>query len=138
MKTSKVIYWIARLAAALIMLQTLYFKFSGAEESIYIFKTVGMEPWGRYGVGVMELIAAVLLMMNSTAWIGAALGASLMAGAIGMHLTILGISVSNGNGETDGGQLFIYAVIVLIACAYVLFVNKTQILQTVARARGNY
>jgi putative oxidoreductase len=138
MKTSKIVSWIARLVAALIMLQTLYFKFSGAEESIYIFKTVGMEPWGRYGVGVMELIAAILLLISATAWIGAALGASLMAGAIGMHLTILGISVSNGNGETDGGQLFIYAVIVLIACIYVLFVNREHILQAVAKVRGNY
>src|SRR3954466_13082357 len=106
MKTSKLIYWIARLAAALIMLQTLYFKFTGAEESVYIFKTVGMEPWGRIGVGVMELIASVLLLLNSTAWMGGAIALGLMGGAIMMHLFILGIEVKG-----DHGQLFLYAII---------------------------
>ena len=105
------------------MFQTLYFKFSGAEESIYIFTTVGMEPWGRIAVGVMELIAAVLLIITPKAWLGAGLGLGLMAGAICMHLVILGIEV---NG--DGGQLFLYAVIVAVCSAYVLFQDKEKLI----------
>jgi putative oxidoreductase len=126
MKTLPTIaYWAARIVAAVIMLQTLFFKFTGAAESIRIFTTVGMEPWGRFAVGTLELIAAVMILINTTAWLGAALGFGLMAGAIFMHLTLLGIVVDN-----DGGQLFIYAVIVLLCCAYVLFVNKARIMMT--------
>src|SRR6187551_1183970 len=121
MKTSTIINWVARLLAALIMVQTLYFKFSGAEESIYIFTTVGMEPWGRIGVGVMELIASVLLMITSTAWLGAGLGLGLMAGAIGMHLVLLGIEVKG-----DGGQLFLYAVLVAVCSLYVLYHDQNK------------
>jgi putative oxidoreductase len=128
MKRAHIIYWVCRLGAALIMLQTLYFKFSGAAESVYIFQTVGMEPWGRIGVGILELIASVLLLINSKAWVGAALAVSLMIGAIGMHAIFLGISV-----QGDGGQLFIYAVLVLLFSLYVLFVNKEKVVQAVKR-----
>ncbi|MEO7992398.1 MAG: DoxX family membrane protein, partial [Chryseolinea sp.] len=93
MKISILIYWAARLLAALIMAQTLYFKFTGATESIYIFTTIGMEPWGRIGVGVLELVASILLLINATAWLGAGLAFGLMLGAIGMHLTILGVEI---------------------------------------------
>lgn len=118
----QILYWIARLLAALIMLQTLFFKFTGSGESVYIFSMVGMEPWGRIGVGVFELIASVLLLINVTAWVGGGLGLGLMAGAIIMHLTVLGISV-----QGDGGQLFIYAVIVALCSLYILFVNREKI-----------
>lgn len=121
-KTIILVYWMARIVAALILVQTLYFKFSAAEESVYIFSTVGMEPWGRIGVGVLELIAAVLLLLNRTAWLGAALSAGLMAGAILMHLTILGISVKG-----DGGYLFFLAVIVVVCNLVVLFLNREKI-----------
>jgi putative oxidoreductase len=128
MRPSNVVYWIARVGAAIIMLQTLYFKFTGAAESIYIFQTVGMEPWGRIGVGVLELIASILILINVTAWMGAALAAGLMVGAIGMHLTLLGIVVKD-----DGGQLFIYALLVLIFSLYILFVNKQRLTEMAAR-----
>jgi putative oxidoreductase len=121
-KTSLILYWGARLVAALIMLQTLYFKFSGSEESVYIFTTVGMEPWGRIGIGVLELIASVLLLFNATAWIGSGLALGLMTGAIAMHLTKLGISVRD-----DGGYLFFLAVAVALCSAVVLFKNKEKI-----------
>ena len=111
-----------RILAALIMTQTLYFKFSGADESVYIFTKVGMEPWGRIMVGVLELIASLLLIYNRLAWIGAALAFGLMGGAIMMHLTLLGISV---NG--DGGYLFFLALIVALCAVYVLVVNKEKI-----------
>jgi uncharacterized membrane protein YphA (DoxX/SURF4 family) len=121
-KISTVVSWIARIAAAIILLQTLYFKFSAAEESVYIFSTVGMEPWGRIGVGVLELVAAALLLLNRTAWLGAGLSAGLMAGAIMMHLTVLGISVKD-----DGGYLFSLAVIVLVCSLTVLVLNREKI-----------
>ena len=123
MKISTLIYWAARLIAALILAQTLYFKFTGASESIYIFTTIGMEPWGRIGVGMFELVAAVLLLINATAWLGAGLALGLMLGAIGMHLTILGIEV-----QGDGGYLFALSVIVSICSAYVLFKNKEKVI----------
>lgn len=126
MKLTTFFYWAARLIAAVVMFQTLYFKFTGAEESVYIFTTVGMEPWGRIGVGVMELIASVLLIITPTAWLGAGLGLGLMAGAIGMHLFMLGIEV---NG--DGGQLFIYAMIVAICSAYILFLDRKKLINFV-------
>ena len=104
------------------MLQTLYFKFSASPESVYIFTAVGIEPWGRIGVGVMELIASALILVTATAWLGAGLALGLMAGAIGMHLTLLGIEVQN-----DGGQLFLYAVIVLVCSLYVLWYDLHKV-----------
>ncbi len=122
-KSKIIIYWGARLIAALILLQTLFFKFSGAEESIYIFTAVGMEPWGRIGVGVMELIASVLLLITSVAWFGALVAFGLMLGAIGMHLTLLGIEV-----QGDGGYLFILALTVTVCAAFVLWTDREKII----------
>ena len=102
--------WALRIIAVLIMLQTLYFKFSGAEESVYIFSQLGMEPWGRMGTGIFELIASLLILYPRTTFFGSVLAIGLMLGAIGAHLIKLGVVVKN-----DGGQLFIYALIVLIS-----------------------
>jgi uncharacterized membrane protein YphA (DoxX/SURF4 family) len=121
-KSTLIILWTARIVAALIMLQTLYFKFTGAEESIYIFTQVGMEPWGRFLVGFLELVASVMLLINRSAFHGAILGLGLMAGAIGMHLTMLGIEIMN-----DGGYLFILALIVAICCSVVILLNRKKI-----------
>jgi len=128
MKTVIILYWAARLIAAVIMLQTLYFKFTGAPESIEIFTRAGMEPWGRYATGVAELIASVLLLINPTAWIGAIVALGLMAGAIGMHLTRLGIEV-----QDDGGLLFFYAVLVAVCSVVVLAMNKETIITLLKR-----
>jgi hypothetical protein len=105
-----------------ILIQTLYFKFTGAEESIYIFTKVGAEPVGRIGSGIIELIAAILLLTPRFGWAGAGLALGTMAGAILSHLTLLGIEVKG-----DGGLLFGLAVTVFIACAVVLFINRRQI-----------
>lgn len=102
--------------AAIIMAQTLGFKFMGAEESVYIFTEVGIEPWGRITVGIFELIAAILLLLPRTRPLGALLGMGLMAGAIFLHFTSIGIEVMD-----DGGMLFIYAVITFV-CSLVVFV----------------
>ena len=122
-KTNLLIYWGARIIAAIILLQTLYFKFTGASESVEIFITVGMEPWGRIGVGVLELIAAGMLLINATAWLGAALALGLMGGAIFLHLTVLGIEV-----QDDGGYLFLLALIVSLCSLFVLLKNKEKLL----------
>jgi uncharacterized membrane protein YphA (DoxX/SURF4 family) len=121
-KSTNVILWICRIVAALIMVQSLFFKFSGAEESIYIFTTVGMEPAGRIGSGVGELIASILLLIPATSWLGALMGLGVISGALFFHLTKLGIEV-----QGDGGQLFIYAVIVFICCAVVAWISRKQI-----------
>ena len=113
---------VLRAVAAFIMLQTLYFKFSAAPESVYIFTQAGMEPWGRIGTGIAELVASVLLLTPRTIVLGALMSAGLMLGAIATHLLILGIEV-----QGDGGQLFAYAVIVLIASALLLILHKDQV-----------
>lgn len=117
-----VVSWICRVVAVAILVQTLYFKFTGAEESVYIFTKVGLEPWGRYATGIAELFAAVLLLLPRTAWFGAGLAAGVMLGAIASHLTRLGIVVKN-----DGGLLFALAVIVLTAALVTLFIHRRQI-----------
>lgn len=116
--------------AALILLQTLYFKFTAAEESVFIFTTVGLEPWGRLGVGILELIAAILLIVPVTAWIGAVLALGLMVGAIGMHVTVLGIEV-----KEDGGYLFTLALLVAACCIYVLSHNSARLIAFVSTMR---
>jgi len=130
-KLKPLLYWSVRLVAAAILLQTLYFKFTASAESVYIFTTVGMEPWGRIGIGVLELIASVLILINTTAWVGAVLALGLMAGAIMMHFTILGIEV-----QGDGGQLFLYALIVTICSGIVLLYNKTRIIDLISDIKG--
>jgi putative oxidoreductase len=121
-KTQKVISWLLRLTAAVVLLQTLFFKFTGAPESVYIFTKLGMEPWGRYGSGVAELIASVLLFSSCRCWLGALLALGVMGGAIVSHLTKLGIVVQN-----DGGLLFGLAITVAVCCAAVLILHRRQI-----------
>ena len=121
-KTEQVISWICRIGAAIILLQTLFFKFTGAEESVYIFTKVGLEPWGRYGTGVVELIAAVLLLSRCHAWLGGLLALGVISGAIISHLTALGIVVRD-----DGGLLFGLALAVFVSSAIVVFLHRRQI-----------
>src|SRR6201993_3438640 len=111
-KTLTIIAWICRVAAAIILLQTLFFKFTAAPESVYIFTKVGLEPWGRIGSGVVELIAALLILSPRLTWLGSVLAIGVMAGAIISHLTVLGIEV-----QGDKGLLFALAVAVFVAAA---------------------
>lgn len=119
----KIIFNIARTIAALIMLQTLYFKFTAHPESVYIFEKIGMEPLGRLGVGVAELMASILYFVPGLSGLGAVIGTGLMAGAIGMHLTILGIDV-----QGDEGYLFYLACAVLFCSLVVLWFKKNELL----------
>jgi uncharacterized membrane protein YphA (DoxX/SURF4 family) len=116
-----ILIWVFRLTAAIILLQTLYFKFTGAEESVYIFSTLGMEPYGRIGSGIVELIAAILILIPRTTLLGALLGAGVMLGAIFSHLFVLGINVQN-----DGGELFTLAIITFLCCIALIYWNKSK------------
>jgi putative oxidoreductase len=114
--------WSLRLVAAAILVQTLFFKFTGAPESVYIFTRVGQEPWGRYGSGVVELLASILLFIPRTLTVGALLAAGTMSGAVFFHLTKLGIVV-----QDDGGLLFALALVVLGACGTLLAMHRREL-----------
>ena len=121
MKITTIISWVLRLTAAIIMLQTLYFKFTGHPESVELFTKLGVEPWGRIGTGVIELFAGILLLLPSTVSIGAFLGIGLMTGAILSHLAVIGIE-----SKGDGGLLFTMAIIVLISCLVLTWMHRAQ------------
>ena len=121
--------WVAQLAVAGILLQTLFFKFTGAEESVYIFTTLGrfvhvagVEPWGRIGSGVIELIAGLMLLVPATASLGAGLAMGVMAGAIASHILVLGVEVKG-----DGGLLFALALTAFVGSVVVLVLRRSQI-----------
>jgi putative oxidoreductase len=114
-----VVSWICQLVAAGILFQTLFFKFTAAPESVYIFSKLGLEPWGRIGSGIAELVACVLLVMPRTAALGALLSLGVISGAIVAHLTRLGIVV-----QDDGGLLFGLALVVFVASAVVLYLRR--------------
>ena len=121
--TTKIFIWLLRVLAALILLQTLYFKFTAHEQSVKLFTTLGMEPWGRIGTGIAELIAAVLILVPRTTLIGALMGLGLMAGAIFFHLTKLGIYF-------DGDAvLFIYAAVTFACCLLLIIMHRKNIPQ---------
>ena len=119
---NKIFDWVLRLAAAVILLQTLWFKFTGAPEAVFIFTQIGVEPLGRYLLGILELITGVCLLVRRWVVYGAALGVVLMIGALLAHFTFLGIDV-----QGDGGLLFGLAWIVLIICAVLLHVHRKEL-----------
>jgi putative oxidoreductase len=121
-KPSAAVSWSLQVLVAAILLQTLFFKFTAAEESVYIFRTLGVEPWGRIGSGVVELVAAVLLLTPALAPYGAALTIATMTAAIASHLTVLGIEVKG-----DGGLLFGLALTAFSGSAIVLAIRRGQI-----------
>ncbi|MEL7146471.1 MAG: DoxX family protein [Bacteroidota bacterium] len=106
---------VAGFVAAIIFLQTLYFKFTGHQESVELFTKLGVEPWGRWATGIIELIASIMLIIRKTSALGALAGLGLMTGAIGSHLLVIGID-TNG----DGGTLFTLAIAAFVCCAFVL------------------
>lgn len=125
------IVWALRLIAAAILLQTLFFKFTGAPESKFIFSTLGVEPFGRYFAGFSELIASILLLVPGLGLLGALMAIGIMAGAIMSHFAILGIVV-----QDDGGLLFLLACVVLVASSLVVFLEKEQIPYWIKRAQS--
>jgi len=117
-----------RILVAVILIQTLRFKFTAHPDSVYIFTKVGLEPYGRILIGVLELIAGILIVIPKTVWVGATLSLGLMAGAIMMHLTKLGIVINN-----DSGALFITAVVTFIISGVILFLYKEDVLKLIKR-----
>jgi putative oxidoreductase len=120
-----IISWICRAVVAIILLQTLFFKFSGAEESKYIFSTLmgaENEAVGRIGSGLIELVAVILLLIPSLTWLGAIIALGTISGAIFSHLTKLGIIVKD-----DGGLLFILAIVVFVLSGIVLFIHRADV-----------
>ena len=123
-KTQERISWVFQIIAAIILIQTLFFKFSGAAESVYIFTRMGAEPWGRLASGVFEAIAGILLLIPSTIAIGALLSAGVISGAVFSHLFVLGITLPEVG---DNGELFLLAVLVLMSNLIVLFIRRKNI-----------
>lgn len=117
-----ILSWFLQLVCAAILFQTLFFKFTAAEESVYIFKTLGMEPWGRIGSGVAELIACIMLLIPRTAALGALLSLGVISGAIASHLGKLGVVVKD-----DGGLLFALAMVVFACSLAVLLIRRRQL-----------
>ncbi len=119
----KIIFeWLLSILAAFLLLQTLFFKFSGSDESVYIFSQLGMEPWGRIGSGVLELIAGVLLLWSKYRVYGAILALGVISGALFFHLTSLGIEIMD-----DDGRLFYYALTVFISSLILVFMRKKDL-----------
>ena len=123
-KTFAITSWALRLIVAVILLQTLFFKFSAAKESVYIFSTLGMEPWGRIGSGIFELVASVLLLIPSTVTVGAAMAVAATGSAILFHLTRLGIALT---AVGDHGELFALAIVVTVCAMIVLLMHRQEL-----------
>jgi len=129
-KPARTAAWIAQVAVAAILAQTLFFKFTAAPESVYIFSTLGLEPWGRIASGVAELVAAALLVIPATAASGGLIALGVIVGALGAHLTRLGIEV-----QGDGGLLFALACAVFVGSALVVWLRRGELPLVGARLR---
>ena len=123
-RTLNVIDWLLRIVVAVILLQTLFFKFTAAKESVYIFSALGAEPWGRIGSGIVELIASLLLLAPRTVVFGAILTLGTISGALFVHLTKLGLTIA---AIDDHGELFGLAIAILVCTVVVLYLHRSQI-----------
>ena len=130
MKKQNILSHSLSILVAIILLQTLYFKFTGAPESVFLFTKLGIEPWGRIGTGVFELIASLLILIPSTRIYGAILGAGLMTGAIASHLFVIGITSAG-----DGGLLFVLACVVFASCFSLIWILRSQLQSIMQRLK---
>ncbi len=126
------IYQVARIGVSIIFLQTLFFKFTGSPESVFIFSSIGLEPWGRIGAGIVELLAVALIFFPRTVWIGAGIAFGTMAGAILSHLTMLGIVV-----QDDGGLLFALALVSALLALLLLYFEKDKIIEVLFKTKNS-
>jgi len=124
--------WLLRLTVAVIFLQTLYFKFTAHPDSVHIFSALGAEPYGRIGLGIVELITAALVLLPRTKVIGMILSLGIISGAIFSHLLVLGVNVKG-----DGGNLFILAAIVFVASSTFLVLYRNEVLHLLKRGKTN-
>ncbi|MEL6559555.1 MAG: DoxX family protein [Bacteroidota bacterium] len=120
---------VAAFVTAILFLQTLYFKFTADPESVELFTKLGVEPWGRWATGIIELIASVLIVIRSTSSLGAFIGTGLMTGAIASHLFVIGID-TNG----DGGTLFTFAIVAFV-CSLLILVNRLDELKILLKLK---
>ncbi|EMO46584.1 DoxX family protein [Leptospira santarosai] len=118
----KLLFYCLRTIVALVFLQTLFYKFTGASESVAIFSKLGMEPWGRIGIGILELVASILLFTPGWNWFGSLLGLGLMSGAIFSHVFVIGIEQEN-----DGGLLFLLALGNMFLCGLLLWLERNTL-----------
>ncbi|WP_073087015.1 DoxX family protein [Winogradskyella jejuensis] len=118
----KYIKLIIRIAIAVILIQTLRFKFTAHPDSVYIFTEVGLEPYGRIGIGVVELVASILILIPRTTWLGSLAVIGIIGGAIMMHLTQLGIEINN-----DNGLLFYTAIVTFLLSVVSLWFARKDI-----------
>lgn len=118
---SKTLFFL-RILIALILLQTLRFKFTAHPDSVYIFTRTGMEPYGRIAIGALEFVFAILLVVPKTVWMGSLGTLLIMSGALFFHLTKLGIEVNE-----DDGLLFYTAVFTFLACFPILWKERKKI-----------
>lgn len=124
--------WSAQVLAAVILAQTLYFKFTYAPETRHIFGPLGGRPAATF-VGLLELACVAQLLVPRTAAFGAVLALALMGGALMTHLTMIGVAVTNPDtGESDGGLLFGLALVVAL-CALVVLAFRWRDLPLVGR-----
>ncbi len=121
-KFNTTFFWVLRIVSSLILLQTLYFKFTAQAESVELFSKLGVEPWGRIGTGCIELVASILLLIPKSTFIGAALTIGLMLGAVFSHFLVIGIASNN-----DGGLLFGLAVFELILASCILYIERDKL-----------
>ncbi len=125
--------WVAQLAVAAILGQTLFFKFTGAPETVALFEVVGLGDAGRIGTAVAELVAVVLLLIPRTAWAGGLVAMGVLSGAITSHLTRLGISIDPvvlGDPRLEplaGPSLFAMGVVAFVAGALVVVLRRSQV-----------
>lgn len=124
MKAKQVLSLLLRLTVAIILLQTLYFKFTAHPDSVHIFSALGLEPYGRVGLGIVELITAILILVRRTMIVGMLISLGIIMGAVFSHLLVLGINVKN-----DGGGLFVLALVVLLSSSLFLFLHKTALME---------
>lgn len=125
---SAILLWVLKIIASLIMLQTLYYKFSGSAESVYIFSQMNMEPWGRYATGIAELVASILILYKPTTAIGSFFAAGIMSGALLSHAFVLGIEVMD-----DHGLLFLYALIVWVAALLLIWIEREKLFSMIKK-----
>jgi len=118
----KQLSWVLALVSSIILLQTLYFKFTAAPESVYIFSQLDVEPWGRIITGILELIVGLMLLLPSIRHLGALIGIGLMSGAILSHLFVLGIEI-----QGDGGLLFALGLIVFVCCSVLVVIHRKRL-----------
>lgn len=133
MKPLNILSLVLRIGIAIIFIQTLFYKFTAHPDSVHIFSELGAEPYGRIGVGIMELITSILILIPRTKIWGMVISLGIICGAIFSHLLVIGTEVKG-----DSGGLFLLAIIVLIASLVLLFIHKDEFMELVNSLKTKY